>query len=263
MDETNKCTDAAIAPFVALLHLPQIYLLNAFYQVPFSSLLLELISNFSSTALAFSIYRRPDTQKASRQVTVVDETLRTDLVLAISSALFSTALYALPLLFSLYTWLPTHLAVHWDGLRSLESAHDASLFKLFRHMVGVGWCTIFLLLGYTRSSFGNEAVKGAPPPHPKDFDPITATLGEHVTHNLEAFLFWRQAKPAGRALLKHSAFLALCITVDAAFQSCATIEGCETSGIGWLTGPLPWGALWGVGMLASGLGVGWMAGVLS
>lgn len=231
------------------------------------SLLVELVSNFSSAALAFSIYRRPDVYKGPRGTPVVDSTLRSGFVLPICATYFSAALYGLILLFSLYTWLPTHLALFWDGLRTLESAYDVGLLKILKNMIGMGWCTMYLLLGYTRSVF-EEGDKNSDSATKEDdtesgFDPVTASLREHILHNINNLLLWRNTKPAGRSLLRHTAFLALSLTTSAAFQSCATIEGCETAGVQWLLGPLPWGLMWGLGMLASGVGLGWMAGVLS
>lgn len=232
------------------------YLLNAFYLVPATPLFLELLSHVAAAFFAFSIFRRPALYKPASDSAVIDRTMRGDLTFQLTSTAFSTALYALPILGSIYTWLPVHLAVHWDGLKSLEGAHDATVLSVFRHLIGMGWCTMYLLMDYvpTNPSASAETT-------PAHFDPQTATLLETINYNIDNLLFWRQAKPAGKALMKHTVFLAVCLAIDAAFQSCATIEGCETRGLSWLSGPAPWGALWGLGMTVSGVALGWVAGV--
>lgn len=187
--------------------------------------------------------------------------MRGDLTFQVTSAAFSTALYALPILASIYTWLPVHLAVHWDGLKNLEKAHNETVMSMFQHLVGMGWCTMYLLLDFVPTSSDVNDARVAPDNEVAPFDPTTAGLMEHLNYNIDNLLFWRHAKPAGRALLKHTIFLALCLTVDAAFQSCATIEGCEVSGLSWIYGPLPWGGLWGFGMVVSGIALGWVAAV--
>ena len=260
-----KGLDVGIAPFIALLHLPNVYFLNAYYDVSYFALVAELVGNFTSATLAFSIYRRPDMHVGPVGVPVLDSASRSGIILPICATYFSAALYGSVLLLSLYTWLPTHLALHWDGLRTLDSAYDVGLLNILKSMIGMGWCTVFLLLGYTRSIF-DESLKSSDHKEDdteQDFNPVTASLSQHFAHNVRQLFFWREAKPAGRSLLKHATFLAMCLTISAAFQSCATIEGCETGGMQWLLGPLPWGALWGSGLLASSIGFGWMAGVLA
>ena len=255
----------AIAAFLALLRLPQMYFLNAFYDVAFFPLLAELVTHFSAAYLAFSIYRRPAVYIPVRDSGVIDRNMRADSIFQITCALYSTSLYALVVLASIYTWLPVHLIIHWDALKTLENVHQAGVLSMFQHLIGMGWCTIYLLLDYVPVALDKGAQSKATLAayEAEPFDPSAATLWETVKYNIDNLLFWQHAKPSGKAILKHTLFLAACLTIDSAFQSCATIEGCEIASLNWITGPLPWGALWGLGMLFSGVSLGWVTGAWS
>ena len=262
---TDHGADVGIAPFIALLRLPHMYLLNAFYEVPFGPLLAELVAHFLSASIGFSIYRRPANYNTSKSVKVLGPTMRADYSFHLECTVFSAALNAVIVLVSMYTWLPVHLAVYWDGLKSLDKAHEATILSMLQHFAGIGWCTTYLLLDYA-SYESREQAKTQDPviadEKHKQFDPVTASLGEHLQYNIANLLFWQRLKPSCRSLLKHTMFLAVCLTIDAAFQSCATISGCELSGMNWIAGPLPWGMLWGFGMIVSGVALGWVAGVI-
>lgn len=255
--------------FTLLTNFPQTYLLWTFYATPLFPLGLTLISNSLANGLGFRLTRpTPSITKSQTSPTKSPSGLDTsDPILFTVPRLLAAGLYALPMLLSLTTFLPLQLATHFSGLRTLAPAHSATLQGLGATFLILGDCAVRFLLNpilYPPSPIAStktdEAAKANEMLH---FDPATASLSEHLAFNVHNMLFWRHVRPAGREIVKRTALLAAWTIANAAFNACATVEGCEFEArVGsWLAGPLAWGSVWGAGAIATGATMGWVGGV--
>lgn len=233
-----------------LTHLPQAYLLHTFYLVSLPSTLLTLGISALSTYAPFRIFlTRPYAKPYAFSSAF--------LPLQAYTTLLASALYALPLLSSLTTWLPTHLIVHFDNLRTLEPAHSANLISLVLLMLPTGFLAsrfLFDPLAAPALAAAEALVKqpGASDPIETEgttFDPATATLGETLAWNL---LWWRRYSPRGRELVRRMALLVGGTGACAGVKAWAEIEGVEA------VGAAGWAAVWCFGAACCGGVLGWV-----
>ena len=228
------------------------------------------------------------------------QTLYTTLTTTDSSStllltLLSATAQAIPPLFSLATYLPVHLAVHFQDIPTLGPVHDKlpNVIAFALPFVGSGFALVMLLQPalslQAEDEPGNENETGS---GVDDFDPRTATLLETIMHNLQSFrnsLNWVPRQRQTQRLLKVTLALALWTALGTAFLA-STVSGVgagpekPSSGTGFadpflgesrwrktvrvgsdgfqgLKGPLGWGLPWGAGVVLAGLGMGWAGGV--
>jgi hypothetical protein len=155
------------------------------------------------------------------------------------------------LYFSFTTWLPTYLVVHFDGLRSMEKIHNTGIWLLL---------ALFGPLGYAATQFifvpaiGNP---GNPGPIPNKaaarnlrFDPETASLSQHVAHNLH--FNPEGLTPRGKILLKRTLILATSSFVSSFTRSFVTIDGTD------ILGALGWASVWSTAAALVGVAYAWV-----
>ncbi|KAB8659328.1 hypothetical protein FH972_026217 [Carpinus fangiana] len=243
--------DARDALYLTLLtHLPQTYLLHTFYLVPISSTLTTLLISALSTYAPFRLFL---TRPYSRPYAFTTAFLP----LQVYVTLLASAVYALPLLLSLTTWLPTHLILHFDGLRTLDPAHDANLAILVSLMLPTGFLAsrfLFDPLASPALAAAEQLVKQAGPDDGVEtagtsFDPVTATLVETLAWNL---LWWRRYSPRGRELVRRMLLLVIGTGACAGMKAWAEVKGVDAQGA------VGWAAVWIVGAGASGGVLGWV-----
>ncbi|KAI9715320.1 MAG: hypothetical protein M1828_000885 [Chrysothrix sp. TS-e1954] len=255
---TGSFDATEIAHFSLLIHFPQAYLLYNFYSVPILPLLAYVSIPTLSSYTAFSFFPRVASSPTSESSE--DESLLTTL----TTTLLASTLYALPLGFSLATWLPTHLAVHFTTLRTLELAHAATFVGIVLALLPAGYATQRLLFRPCISSFASTDIVPV-----EAFDAEAATFAETLVYNLKNLLFWRALPPQGREVIKRTALIAVWITAQTAFVAWATLDGFEhqhkarwgqeVEGIAdSAAGLMGWAGVWGIGSVLSGVILGWV-----
>ena len=162
----------------------------------------------------------------------------------LSTSLLAAGIYAIVLYISLATWLPMHLVLHFDGLRDISGAYDASATLLN---------VAFVIPGFAAKSFLFTPATGAKANlgdiRAKAFNPETATLGETVMHNL-----WGYSKRT-RTMVIRTATLAAVVFVNTFLQVAVTIEGAD------VVGAAGWAAVWASAALITGAAMWWVGDV--
>lgn len=176
-----------------------------------------------------------------------------DPTLSLTTLLLGSTLYTLPLLLSLSTWLPTYLAIHFDGLRTLAPAHSANLPLLILSLLPAGFAARkFLFTPFVDPTTRGSADAKLTP----RFDAAAATLTETLMYNLQNVTHpFAAMRPHAAVLLQQTALLATWTTLNTAFLAWATVEGCDAAG------SMGWGSVWGIGAMSCGLGLGWVGAV--
>lgn len=281
--------------FTYLTQFPHLYLLHTFYLVPLTPLLLNLLVNLLSPAIAIrilSLFFPPRSAASSRKQTLY-ETLKTDdIVSTLLLTLLSAALQAVPPLASLATYLPVHLAIYFQEIPSLGPVHDKlpNLLIFGMPLVASGFALVQLLNAAQPSLTSEEAADA----EERDFNPRKASLSETVAYNLrniKDLLIWTPETMEGQKLMRTTFILALWITLVTGFLSRVTVAGVGGNFIdetepfpgavsvkngflgkeqlkrdldaGWqdAKGPLGWGFPWGAGVALGGMGLGWAGGL--
>ena len=166
-------------------------------------------------------------------------------------ALFGSAVYAVTVYSSLYTWLPVYLVTHFDEVRSLQAAHDASVPLLLAILVPVGLATTQFLFTPTVGARGNPGLTD-PRIHPEQaefFDAETATLGETVAYNLGFGVHGFSAR--AEVLAKRTAVLIACSVTNTVVRTVMTIAGTEP------VGAMGWASVWGVAGALTAVAYAW------
>lgn len=165
-------------------------------------------------------------------------------------ALFGSAIYAVTIYSSLYTWLPVHIVTHFEEVRSLHGAHDASVMLLLGTLIPVGWATSQFLFTPVVGSRGNPGLTD-PKIHPEkvNFDPEGATLGETLAYNLGlgAHGFPKRAE----VLAKRTAVLVACSVTTTTVRTVMTVAGTEP------LGAIGWASVWGVAGALTSVAYAW------
>lgn len=176
---------------------------------------------------------------------VPNRSIIADLQILLSTSFFGAALYSLTVWSALRVFgLPHFMASHFDGLRSLEHAHVATLQGLF---------IILAPLGYAAREFLLTPTLGAKAAHPQDepqpFDPATATLRETLEYNLVGDKY--RAKVATRRAL----VLTGLVFANTAALCVRSLDGTDFVGAAGYAG------VWAFASLVAGLGFRWVGDV--
>ncbi|EMD00501.1 hypothetical protein BAUCODRAFT_61559 [Baudoinia panamericana UAMH 10762] len=238
-----------IAALAILCNLPYYYLLTTFYNISVFSSSIALLIDISAIAIPFSLLRPlihahdPEGHSPNQQV-AKDRYLNT-LV-----AILGATVYALVIYGSLYTWLPVYLVQNFDGIVSLERAHDANVLMLLLYFLPIGWSTSRFLFMAAIGSRGNPGLTD-PDIYPEkvDFDPETATFTDTLAFNLGFGTngFSKRAEVLG----KRTMVLVAASVINTFVRTVLTIAGSEP------VGSLGWASVWGVAAVLTGLAFAW------
>lgn len=156
-----------------------------------------------------------------------------------TTSLLSAGIYAVIMYAAQLTWLPKHLIVHFDGLRTLTPVYNTQLLPLVALMLPVGYAARAFLL---TPSLGAQTNLGDITSEP--FNPATASLKDTVKHNV-----WGWSKKT-RVLLTRSAVLIVMLALNTLSGIFGTIEGSD------LQGSLGYATIWLAGGLLSAVAFG-------
>lgn len=238
--------------FTLLTRIPHAYLLGSFYQIPFVPTLVFMATE-CTVAIPFHLLRKPNphhqASKRASDIVASDNTTFSIVVLV------ATAMYAIPTVLSLVTWLPVHLAVNFEGLKTLDPAHDATLYSMLLLLLPLGISATDFLFTSTAAYSSTIPVLASGAGAEStilEFDPETATL----TQTLHRNILWHKYLPAReQALFSRAATLTLWTIASTWFLGWVEIEGCDA------LGALSWAGMWGLGAAATSAMLGWIAGV--
>lgn len=230
-------------------NVPHYFLLNTFYGIDYVAALIPLAIDVMTIAIPFAIFRGPIHARDSASPKTPNQIVAQDLGIRAVIAALGAGLYSIVIYSSFYTWLPTYMAVHFDGLKSLVKAHEAVAFLL---------AGLFLPLGYGATQFifvpaiGSAANPGLTDPRAEKavFNPETATFGQTLAYNLGF-------SPAGftpraEILFKRTAVLAASTFVNSLTRSYVTVAGTE------FVGAVGWSFIWVVASALTGVAFSWV-----
>lgn len=150
---------------------------------------------------------------------------------------FLTVTYAVTIFSSLQTFLPSYIVGQFD-VQTLEPAHAVTFFILLAALLPLGNAARSFL--YTPSTFLARTSIDE-----KEFDPINATLGETVAHNI-GINDWGKRETI---LFRRTAYLATLTIGTSIAKIYGTVEGAE------LIGAIGWGSVWAATGIVSCIGL--------
>lgn len=233
-----------------LSNLPYYFLLHTFYSIDLSACILALSIDIAAIAIPFALLRplihAHEPSNAPNQQVAQDSRIYTLM------ALFGSFLYAVVIYGSLYTWLPLHLVLHFDGVRTMEKAHDASVPFLAIMLIPIGCATAQFLF---TPMIGARSNPGLTDPKLKpemllDFDPENASFGKTLAYNLGLGKegFTRRAE----VLAKRTGVLVACSLTNTFVRVWMTVDGTEP------VGALGWAGVWGLAAALTSLAYSWV-----
>lgn len=248
----HLATDIDMVDFTLLTHIPHAYLLRNFYLIELAPSLVFLATECVAW-VPFRMLRRRRSHHSS--TAIFPNSLTSDIPTGLLVMAVATSMYALPVVVSLVTWLPSHLAVSFDGLKTLDAAHSATLSLTLILLLPFGYCALDFLFTPAASTASTVPVIATADGEKTilEFDPETATL----TQTLHRNIFWPMYLPARtQELLKRTTLLTLWTIANTWFLAFTEVEGAE------VLGAAGWASVWGVGAASTGAMLGWVSGVV-
>ncbi|CZT18622.1 uncharacterized protein RCC_04466 [Ramularia collo-cygni] len=246
------CYDYVDLAYLSLLNnVPYYFLLNTFFGVDYLATAIPMVIDVTALAIPFAFLRSLNYARRGGQVKNANQAVAQDRGVQYLIAAFGASIYAIVVYGSFTTWLPTYMIVHFDGLRSLERAHNTGILLLLALFGPLGYAATQFIFVPAIGSPGNPGITDpALKPGKVAFDPQTATIGQTVAWNLglgESGLTHR-----GEILLKRTATLAASSFISNFVRSYVIIEGTE------LLGALGWASVWGSAAALVGLAYAWV-----
>lgn len=245
-----------MAALTLITHLPHAYLLRVFYFLPFQPVWIGLLTTIAANSIPFYLLRRRNPHNTADPHA---QSTANDTQISYTVALVASAMYAIPVVASMTSWLPVHLATYFSGLRTLEPAHTAVFWWMLGSLLPLGLAArafFFHPLANSNSITLVNKASLAYSGHEKvavlEFDPATATLTQTIHRNV----FWhRYLPPRTQELLRRTVLATGWCVANTAFKAYVEVDGAE------LPGALGWGGVWGLGTaMAAGM-LGWIAGI--
>ncbi|KKY16799.1 hypothetical protein UCRPC4_g05756 [Phaeomoniella chlamydospora] len=233
-----------------LLNYPSQILLQYFYSVRPTTLIVSTAINVLSTTLPFSLLRPNHpihSFSATKQKLIprLTRSIISDPATTLSTSLLAATIVAVVLEFSFATRLPTFLITHFPGLRTLEPAHKgaAGLPLLLVHLIPLGFAAREFLFVPSAAALPKPIDKAY------TFDPKTATLGQTIWHNVWGWYSGRE-----KALIRRTILAVGLTSVETAVQIWATVKGAEVEGA------LGYAGVWGLALAIVGAVFAWVGG---
>lgn len=232
-----------------LSNVPHYFLLNTFYGIDYVAALIPLFIDVSTIAIPFALLRGMNQARDSSIPKTPNQIVAQDTGIQWLTAVLGASLYAVIIYGSFYTWLPQYMVVHFDGLRSVQKAHDAGLVLLLALLGPVGYATTQFVFVPAIGSAANPGLTD-PKIHAEKvpFNPESATFGETLAWNLGLEGFSRRAE----ILAKRTCILAASSFINTFVRTYVVIEGTE------LAGAVGWASVWSVAAALTGLAFSWV-----
>jgi hypothetical protein len=240
-----------LAYLVLLNNVPHYFLLNTFFGVEYLATAIPIIIDVASVAIPFALLRSLNHARKGGKIKTANQEVAQDAFVQYLIACFGAAIYAIVVYGSFTTWLPKYMIIHFDGLRSLERAHNSGIFLLLVLFGPLGYAaTQFIFVPAIGSASNPGITDPALKPENVPFNPETATLAQTIAWNVgfgESGL-----TPRGEILLKRTAILATSSFISTFARAYVIIEGTE------LLGALGWASVWGTAAALVGVAYAWV-----
>lgn len=207
-----------MATLTVLSHMPPLYLLFNFYNIPFSTVVVSLAIDVISAYIPFRLLR-PLTAVHDSKVSVINRSIIDDIPVRASTAFLATGIYSTVFYASYHSWLPIYLVTHFDGIRDISAAHSPALPTLFLTSIPIGLAVQEFIFTPSTGLKVDDAKKDA-----AAFNPETASLGETIQYNL-----WGYPERC-KVLITRTAILMAVTGLNTWLQTFVTIEGVENYG---------------------------------
>jgi hypothetical protein len=223
-----------LASLTLLAQVPRYFLLTNFYAVPAVVSLASLGIELANTVLPISLARYVWETKTTPKTHIMNESK----IITLSTTVCASMIYSLAVYISLHTWLPAHLAVHFDGLKDLSYARTVNTIALMVVLLPVGYAARrFVLVPAASYALAAKA----------KFDPKAATLKETVAWN-----FWVGFTEKTKVIIHRTAVVILVGGLNTWIQTAVTLEGVDNRG------GLDWALAWNSATAVVGLVFWWM-----
>lgn len=202
----------------------------------------------ASVAIPFALLRGINAGHEETDNKNPNQIIAQDFNIRALTAAFGSTVYALVMFLGFQTKLTEWMVTYFDGVRSLEKAHNTNLLLLLALFTPLGYCASQFIFVPAIASPGNPGLTQTPASG-KSFDPKTASLSETVAQNLgrkEAFTHRTEL------LTKRTLTLAACSFINTFVRSYITIEGTE------LFGALLYSGVWSTAALVTGAAFGYV-----
>lgn len=247
----NNRVDVDLAYLSLLNNVPHYFLLNTFFGVEYLATAIPVIIDVVTLAVPFALLRETNSARSSGQVKTANQAVAQDRGVQYLTAAFGASLYAIVIYGSFTTWLPTYMIIHFDGLRSLERAHNTGILLLLALFGPLGYAAAQFIFVPAVGSPGNPGITDPTlKPGVVPFNPETATLGQTLAWNLG--LGEHGFTRRGEILFKRTATLAASSFISTFFRAYVIVEGTE------LLGALGWASVWGIAAALVGVAYAWV-----
>lgn len=212
-----------------------------------------LIIDVAATTIPFALTRPLIHAHADDTVKDANQEVAQDITNWALLALFGSTVYAIVIYASLQSWLPVYIVTHFDGVRSMQAAHDAKIPALVATLVPVGLATAQFLFTPAVGSRGNPGLTDP------QFSTVKAVRFEAEEASLAETLAWNLGFGAeglskrAEILAKRTGVLIAASVVNTFVRTVMTVEGTQ------MVGTLGWSLVWGVAAGVTGLAYGWTA----
>lgn len=224
--------------------LPYYYFLFAYYDLSLRTAIVSLTVETLGAAIPFSLLRRRALSHV-KSINKPNAVILGSWELALWTSTLASAVYGLVVYVSARSWLPMHLILHFDGIRSLEQAYNVVQFNLLAIFIPLGWAARSFLFSPSAVAAGQG--RGLNAIRKSVFNPATATLAETLEHNVWGY------RPGWKVLFRRIAIGSTVVGLSSWIRLWATVEGTEPYGAAG------WGAMWSAATVLVGLTLGWSA----
>ena len=235
-----------MASLTLLSHLPYYQLLRIFYGVRPTTILNNLTIDMLSVYVPFYFLRKSSVAHDAKapKSAVSNRSVINDRSVQFLISILATMIYGLVLYASLYTWLPLHIVTHFDGVRSLQAAHEAAYLFVALGVVPLGFAAKAFI--FTPAMGGKPDSRDA---KNAAFNPVTASFWETVEYNV-----WGHSIRT-RTLIQRTATVISYTGLYNALQTYFVVEGAE------LSGAAGWSGVWALAATLTGIVFWWVGDV--
>lgn len=232
-----------LASLSLLSHGPFLLLLYSFYNVSSSTALLSLIINALATYLPFRLLRPLSAAHASsskNSKSVPNRDIVTDYSVQALTTVLAASIYSVVLYAAYTTYLPVSLVIHFDDIPSVAVTHESNYITLL---------PLTLIAGLAARSFIFTPVTAMPVKSVRRFDPVTASFGETLAHNVVG------DNARVKAVFKRTSTLIIISGVNTFVQVFGTVQGVDAQGAA------AYSAVWVTAAAITGIALGLVGAV--
>lgn len=246
-------TGRDVSSFIFLTHLPTFVLLESFYNVRPTTVLISYAVILFSTSIPFMVLRNPSSVhnlSGTPRDAVSNRSILQDRATTIYTTLAATSIFTVVLYISYATWTPAQLVLHFLNIPDISAVHagPAGLPVLFLSLIPAGWAARDFLFA---SSAGALASKSD---STKKTQPSTDQKGEYLASTIYRKT-WGALSAKTQILVSRAFILASMLVINTVVQLTGTLDGIDVEGAS------AWGSLWAIATLAVAGTFGWIEAV--